>query len=119
MSADTSEIVPDGATLIAAERRRQMEAEGWTPEHDDEHDLCELLAAARAYLTAAVWAVLPVPAFDAKSYPPSTWPWHASWWKPSEDPIRNLIKAGALIAAEIDRLQRAAATSTSPTGGQP
>jgi len=37
---------------------------------------------------------------------PFTWPWEASWWKPSDDPIRNLAKAGALIAAEIDRLQR-------------
>ena len=35
------------------------------------------------------------------------WPWDMKWWKPSdEDPIRNLVKAGALIAAEIDRLQR-------------
>jgi hypothetical protein len=34
------------------------------------------------------------------------WPWDPSWWKPSPDPIRNLVKAGALIAAEIDRLQR-------------
>jgi hypothetical protein len=35
------------------------------------------------------------------------WPWSKKWWKPSSDPIRNLVKAGALIAAEIDRLQRA------------
>ena len=33
------------------------------------------------------------------------WPWHRCWWKPSDDPIRNLVKAGALLAAEIDRLQ--------------
>jgi hypothetical protein len=36
---------------------------------------------------------------------PSDWPWEKSWWKPSADPIRNLVKAGALIAAEIDRLR--------------
>lgn len=35
------------------------------------------------------------------------WPWDKSWWKPTpDDRIRELIKAGALIAAEIDRLQR-------------
>jgi hypothetical protein len=34
------------------------------------------------------------------------WPWDEKWWKPSTNPIRNLVKAGALIAAEIDRLQR-------------
>jgi hypothetical protein len=37
---------------------------------------------------------------------PSSWPWDYDWWKPSDDPIRNLTKAGALIAAEIDRLNR-------------
>lgn len=30
--------VTDGVALIAAERRRQIEAEGWTPQHDDEHE---------------------------------------------------------------------------------
>lgn len=33
------------------------------------------------------------------------WPWAVRWWKP-KDPIRDLVRAGALIAAEIDRLQR-------------
>jgi hypothetical protein len=32
------------------------------------------------------------------------WPWSFEWWKP-KDRIRNLVRAGALIAAEIDRLQ--------------
>ena len=44
---------------------------------------------------------LPAPAHD--------WPWGSEYWKPSEDPVRNLVKAGALIAAEIDRLNRAKA----------
>ena len=39
---------------------------------------------------------------------PPQWPWEKNWWKPSDDKIRNLVKAGALIAAEIDRLQRKA-----------
>jgi len=34
------------------------------------------------------------------------WPFSSEWWKPAQDPIRNLVKAGALIAAEIDHLQR-------------
>ena len=33
----------------------------------------------------------------------SDWPWPPEFWKPSDDPVRNLVKAGALIAAEIDR----------------
>lgn len=34
-------------------------------------------------------------------------PFSSVWWKPSpENRIKELAKAGALIAAEIDRLQR-------------
>jgi hypothetical protein len=42
----------------------------------------------------------------AMSTEPLAWPWAEKWWKPSEDQVRNLVKAGALIAAEIDRIQR-------------
>lgn len=79
-----------------------MADEGWTPEHDDGHDSGELLKAAIGY--ALVGFVR-----DGETPPPTppvNWPWHPSWWKPSGDPIRNLEKAGALIAAEIDRLTR-------------
>lgn len=102
---------PTGADLIAAERRRQIEAEGWTPEHDDEHDGCELTQAAVAYAFQAVDQV------NGACWPDEIglfWPWDRSWWKSSDDPIRNLVKAGALIAAEIDRLKRAEASCTSP-----
>lgn len=88
-----------GIERITAERQRQIEVEGWTPEHDDEHVPSALTAAACCYAYAA---------FDADpSNVPGDWPWSARWWKPSDDPIRNLVKAGALIAAEIDRLERA------------
>jgi len=36
---------------------------------------------------------------------PPSWPWAQTAFKPSGDPVRNLEKAGALIAAEIDRTQ--------------
>ena len=87
-----------GADLIAAERRRQIDAEGWTPEHDDEHTAHELVYAAVAYAKAA--ANDPFHAYQ--------WPWAGASFKRCHDPIRNLVKAGALIAAEIDRLKRAA-----------
>lgn len=104
-----------GTELITAERQRQIDAEGWTPEHDDRHDTGELLYAACAYID---WSDAQAKELldDAdwregvlrdEEPVPHVWPWDASWWKPSEDPIRNLVKAGALIAAEIDRLQRA------------
>ena len=99
----------NGIQLIAAERTRQIEDEKWTPEHDDKHRKNQLALAASSYIAAVTdpdeWAgergELPGPCHD--------WPWTKKWWKPSDDPIRNLVKAGALIAAEIDRLQRAQA----------
>lgn len=92
---------PDGIALIAAERQRQTTVEGWTPEHDDSHDDSQLLSAAIVYAER-----VRLPESFASTLPPM-WPWAAKWWKPSADPIRNLVKAGALIAAEIDRLNRA------------
>ena len=83
---------------VLAERQRQIDVEGWTPEHDDEHDIGELAIAAACYVTAAPEGFSDI----------VQWPWAAKWWKPG-DPRRNLVKAGALILAEIERLDRAAA----------
>lgn len=94
-----------GVELIADERKRQVEVEGWTAEHDAEYREEQLALAAASY-------ALPQYSRDALSrkYPygdaPATWPWLEVWWKPTpHDRIRELVKAGALIAAEIDRLQ--------------
>jgi hypothetical protein len=96
----------NGIGLIAVERERQVVIEGWTPEHDDAHLCAELTNAACAYAEAAamqMYGDIEEPYVDCS---PDCWPWRQEWWKPSNDPIRNLVKAGALIAAEIDRLQR-------------
>jgi hypothetical protein len=87
-----------GVEMIAAERERQVNSEGWDASHDDEHDSGELTEAAIAYAEASQW--------EEHEGTPVNWPWDEKWWKPSPDPIRNLTKAGALIAAEIDRLIR-------------
>ena len=100
----------NGTELIAAERQRQMEAEGWTSEHDNEHTHMELSYAAVCYVNSAMNQQTepnPVLAEILAQEKPDVWPWSPEWWKPSHDPIRNLVKAGALIAAEIDRLERA------------
>lgn len=91
-----------GIEMIAAERSRQTAVEGWTPEHDDMHDRGQLADAARAYVTMTPRTP------DGKSRISGvSWPWSLSWWKPSPDNrVRELVKAGALIAAEIDRLER-------------
>lgn len=86
----------EGTSIIRDERTRQVQKEKWTPEHDDHHTDGEMLAAAVAYIRYA----------NGSRKAPE-WPWEAKWWKPSNDPVRNLAKAGALIAAEIDRLKRA------------
>ncbi len=83
---------------VLAERKRQKTAEGWTPEHDDEHVLGELAQAAACYAASAQF-----PPGD----PPKRWPWASEWWKP-KDRRRDLVRAGALILAEIERIDRAA-----------
>jgi hypothetical protein len=99
--ADTS----SGVELIAAERQRQVEAEGWTPEHDDEHD-GQMADAAACYLLS-----------DVPEFRDDYWPWDAKWWKPTpKDRVRELVKAGALIAAEIDRLNRATQAADTSSG---
>lgn len=103
-----------GYNLIAAERQRQVLQEGWTFDHDDEHDDGELIRAAACYLDTARMREVQALHVHAISHP--GWPWAQAFWKPSDDPIRNLVKAGALIAAEIDRLQRAA--DRNPTKGR-
>ncbi len=98
---------------IAAERQRQIEGEGWTVEHDDEHDDDSLAAAAACYanpfkiiLSGDGPRVEEIDDVDM----PLGWPesWDYNWWKPT-DRRRDLVKAGALIVAEIERLDRLAA----------
>lgn len=110
-----------GAEMIAAERERQTSKLGWTAGHDDQHDNGELALAAVCYAT-------PVPLYERKERAASVafmdpWPWeqwedHRAYGAvanhiltdpnslPSERRIKDLVRAGALIAAEIDRLIR-------------
>jgi hypothetical protein len=93
-----------GIELIAAERQRQIAVEGYTSEHDDEHTMGEMPAAAMCYALQAVDGK--IKALDKRDFVQEWWPWDSDYWKPTTDPIGNLVKAGALIAAELDRLQR-------------
>lgn len=91
-----------GTELIADERARQINSEGWSAEHDDSHVSGEMLDAGLSYIYASINL-----GNKTMQKPPREWPWAANWWKPADNRVRNLVKAGALIAAEIDRLQRA------------
>lgn len=88
---------------IAAERERQVEKEGWDHTHDAQHDDFELTQAAACY------AQFVVDRHDSSvtngKTVPHKWPWDEEWWKP-KDARRNLVRAAALIAAELDRLNR-------------
>lgn len=91
------------AADVLAERQRQIMQEGWEPSHDDEHGGGELALAAASY---AHIASVPVESRNPAGIPPM-WPWSPEWWKPTT-PRRDLVKAAALILAEIERLDRAA-----------
>ncbi|CRN74784.1 hypothetical protein PAERUG_P33_London_28_VIM_2_02_12_01016 [Pseudomonas aeruginosa] len=88
--------VPQAWLDVQAERRRQITAEGWTPDHDDLYCAAELPRAAAAYILSG-----------ANDEAPAIWPFSAKWWKP-RDARANYMRAGALILAEIERLDRAA-----------
>lgn len=88
---------------VLEERARQEAVEGWTPEHDDEHDLFELARAGACY------------ALLASGYKPDhetirkLWPFEEEWLKPSATRRRDLVKGTALLLADIERLDRAEA----------
>lgn len=90
----------DSISEIARERKRQVEVEGWTPEHDDQHDNGEMLTAAVCYYIHATQPEM------STLTPPVGWPWDAQWWKP-KGARRDLVRAGALCIAERARLERA------------
>jgi hypothetical protein len=93
-----SPIIGDSSiSLLIAERLRQINVEGRTAEHDDVYVAGELPRAAAAYALSA--------ASDDWDAALRIWPWSQSWWKP-KNRVRDLIRAGALILAEIDRLER-------------
>jgi len=90
----------EGSELIELERERQIHTEGYWPEHDDLHTDYSIVQAAICYATPTERRKMVGPI-------PFLWPWENRFWKPTpNDRVRELVKAGALIAAEIDRLQR-------------
>ena len=114
----------DAARDVLKERARQVSIEGWTLEHDDDHDEGQLAGAAAAYAMHAADVISPASQGDGgwSERPPEFWPWDAIAWKPSgsgtnqQGARRDLVKAGALILAEIERIDRAAAAATEPKG---
>lgn len=102
---------------VLIERNRQVAVEGWTPQHDDEHDPGTLAAAGSAYALAAADRLCPYSqgdgGFDASAHGglhdelPPMWPdeWGMKWWKP-DTPRRMLVEAAALMLSEIEKIDR-------------
>jgi hypothetical protein len=88
---------------VAAERVRQIEQEGWSAEHDDGHTDGSLAKAAAAYCWGHRWASGSCQVGHQAAA--ELWPWDVDWWKP-KNRRRDLIRAAALIVAEIERLDR-------------
>lgn len=88
-------MVLSGADEITKERKRQIEAEGYDSGHNAEHEADEFTNAAVSYLLCSM-------GFTEEGI--HYWPWSHENWKP-KDKMRNLVRAGALIAAAIDRLK--------------
>jgi len=98
---DASIVEAGVASEVAAERRRQIEKHGWSSAHDDGHTNGEIASAAADY-------ALPGQA-------PPSWSWAYGSKVVDKDPRRTqLIKAAALIIAEIERLDRQALSDATP-----
>ena len=101
-----------GVTRICYERNRHIEIECFTAERDDKLVHGELVRAALTYL---VWYLINSVEWMHGPWVQlgELWPWDLKRWKP-KDGISNLVRSGALIAAEIDRRQRAARSIVIP-----
>lgn len=93
---------------VLAERIRQIESEGWHPAHDNAHRQGQLAGAAACYAMNNLSFTIPNVALghSVAMMVKDLWPWAASWWKPT-DHRRDLVKAAALLIAEIERIDRA------------
>lgn len=95
---DITKLVVD---KLVAERERVQKEEGWSTLSDDDYVDGQLPRAAACYL-------LLNPLRTDRHYDTigQLWPFPPAWWKP-KDPERDLIRAGQLIIAELERLERA------------
>lgn len=106
-NVDVVRTIATGVELIAHERERQQYEEGWGAEHDEQHDNHELPIVAACYAVAGLEKVAVVRTLRSDAVV-DAWPprWAKRWDKRNTHPrLKALAIAGALIAAEIDRLQ--------------
>lgn len=95
---------PNAIADVANERDRQIIKEGFGHDHDDYYPDGILTAAAISYALIAFQHFKGIPQ-DALEKAPAMWPFDKEWWKP-KGARRDLVRAAALIIAEIDRVDR-------------
>lgn len=106
-----SQATPEGFVFndVFAERKRQIDQEHYSHEHDDEYDQNELIRAASSYLSHVIgrgWVFKETcPETYQDEEVPDLWPWDLDFWKP-KNPRRDLVRAAALIIAEIEKIDR-------------
>lgn len=99
----------DVAQELLAERRRQIDVEGWTPKHDERHPTEDFALAVAAYALAAASPAHSAPGV-VEAHARGWWPWSPETFSP-KDMRRDLVRAGALAIAAIERLDREAILS--------
>lgn len=104
-------IMKTGLELIADERKRQIDVKGYNQQHDSQHNVSEFISAAKSYITTAgIYAIKQQcdctddGITNGIDFEKRTYVWGYESFNP-KDCISDLVKAGALIAAAIDRLQ--------------
>lgn len=97
--------IPKAAGDVLEERKRQIEAEGCDSFHDDEHDAGELASAGACYAVEAACKLHPYDGIGTEGKTLPWWPWNRMDWKP-KTPRQDLVRAAALIIAEIEKLDR-------------
>lgn len=92
---------------ITAERKRQIEQENWTSEHDDRHSRGELSVAAAAYAAGRA-TIVEIKTWTGleEGYGFNAWDGLTDEVIQRKPRIRQLEIAAALIVAEIERLER-------------
>ncbi len=112
-----AEYLSNAIRDVIAERVRQQHGEDWTPEHDDMHAGGELAHAAICYADPDPYRC-PVPKGSTEAkHPPRRWPWSRAWWKP-KNRRADLVRAAALLIAEIERHDRASDRATARVQGE-
>lgn len=102
-AGDLERLIDSGAARdVLSERRRQIMEEHRLPIDDDDYTLGQLAWAASGYAAGSTTSHQ-----AGGTLQPTNWPWAPRWWKPGA-PRQMLIKSGALILAEIERIDRAA-----------